>query len=546
MTVKILKTVVTCVCALFLNQSYGIAVPDINTLTVEEKVGQMLMVHFNGEEANEDAKRLIQNAHVGGFIYYNWSNGLQNPAQVQKLSVGLQKLAKSISPGIPLLISIDQEGGVVTRLSTGFTVFPGNLAIAQTKHWKYAASSAFVTGQELKAVGINMNLAPVVDVNSNPLNPIIGVRAFSSSPEEVALLGKLSLHGYQKAGIMATLKHFPGHGDVVTDSHVGLPVVKKSLEELERTEFLPFKRLLKKADAIMTAHILFPSIDPQNCATLSSIILEDLLRKQWGYEGVVLSDSLVMQGILNNCSGFEEAAIRAIQAGNDILILGGQSLNDKGRSELKPDDVLCIHSALVRAVNGGVISKEKLDASVQRILNLKKKYHLFNEQYPGAKEIAQFVNTPAHQELAKKIAKESVRILKKNRTPLPFDMTEKKVAVFAPETINKAVQSTTLLNIGTENRQLFFKNLNPGEEELKKAQIITEWADVIVVCSYNAWKNEAQLRFVENLQTSGKPVFTIAVRDPEDAERLPKDSFVVATYSPTANSIQAALDLIVK
>jgi beta-N-acetylhexosaminidase len=398
----LINTLVTSICVL--GTAYATETLDINTLTVEEKVGQMLMVHFNGEAANEDANLLLQQAHVGGFIYYNWSNGLQNPAQVQKLSVGLQKLAKSISPHIPLLISIDQEGGVVRRLTTGFTRFPSNFAIAQTKHPKYAALSSFYTGQELKAVGINMNLAPVVDVNSNPLNPCIGVRSFSSSPEEVALLGKLSLQGYQKAGIIATLKHFPGHGDVTVDSHIGLPLVKKSLEELERTEFLPFKRLLKKTDAIMTAHILIPSLDPQNCATLSTIILEDLLRKQWGYEGVILSDSLVMQGVLDRCSSIDEAAIRAIQAGNDILILGGQALNNKGCTELKPDDIIRIHRRLVAAVNEGQIPKERLDISLQRILKLKRKYQLFKKQYPDAKDIAQFVNTPTHQQLAKEIA----------------------------------------------------------------------------------------------------------------------------------------------
>ena len=529
--------------SLFANAS---DVLDINTLTVEEKVGQMLMVHFTGEEANEDAKRLLQQAHVGGFIYYNWANGLQNPAQVQNLSVGLQKLAKTISPNIPLLISIDQEGGVVTRLTSGFTVFPSNFAIAQTKHPKYAALSAFTTGQELKAVGINMNLAPVVDVSSNPLNPSVGVRSFSSSPKEVAHLGKLSLQGYQKAGIIATLKHFPGHGDVTVDSHIGLPIINKPLKDLEATEFFPFKKLLKNADAIMTAHLLIPSLDPQNCATLSSIILEDLLRKQWGYEGVIVSDSLVMQGVLDKCSSVNGAAIRAIQAGNDILILGGRALNDKGYAELKPDDIIRLHKHLVAAVNEGQISKERLDASIQRILKLKRKYQLFNEQYPDGKEIAKYVNTPAHQLLAKQIAKDSVKILKRNSTPLPFDMTQKNVAVVAPEVVNTASQNSSLMQLGKEIRSFFFKNLNPEEEELKKAQILTEWADVIIACSYNAWKNESQLRFLESLQKLGKPVFIIALRDPQDAEKLSAGSFVIATYSPTSYSIEAALNLIVK
>lgn len=396
-----LKTLI--LSAFCINCSHATTIPEIDTLSIEEKVGQMLIVHFNGEEANEEAKRFLEKIHFGGVIYYKWSNGLHNPAQVQQLSNGLQKLAKSSSPCIPLFIAVDQEGGRVTRLTTGFTQFPGNLAIAQTNHPEFVEASAFAIGQELKAVGINMNFAPVVDVNSNPLNPIIGARSFSSSPEEVALLGRLALQGYRKAGIIATLKHFPGHGDTSVDSHLDLPVVKKSIEELERTEFLPFKRLVKQADAIMTAHILLPSLDPQNCATLSKIVLEDLLRNQWGYEGVILSDSLVMQGILKNSSSIEEAALRAIQGGNDILILGGKALNGKESRELKFDDILRIHTRLVAAVQAGEISKDRLNASVKRILKLKNAYQLFKESYPDANDIVQYVNTTANQKLVKKI-----------------------------------------------------------------------------------------------------------------------------------------------
>ena len=211
----------------------------LERMTLEEKVGQLFVAHFRGEVANEDAKNLIQDVKVGGIIYYNWSNGLTSPEQARELSAGLQALSQQNRIPIPLLISADQEGGVVIRLNNGFTIFPGNKALGMTGNPKLAEEAALATGKELRAVGINMNLAPVVDVNSEPRNPVIGIRAFSDSPETVLAFGKMALSGYNQAHTIATLKHFPGHGDVLVDSHENLPVNQKSIKELEHTELLP-------------------------------------------------------------------------------------------------------------------------------------------------------------------------------------------------------------------------------------------------------------------------------------------------------------------
>lgn len=181
---------------------------DASKLSLEEKVGQLLMVHFHGEVANEEAKNLIQDTKVGGIIYYNWSNGLDSPEQVRMLSESLQALVKKNLNPIPLLIAVDQEGGVVSRLSKGFTQFPGNRALGETSHPELAEESAFIIGCELQAVGVNMNLAPVVDINSNPRNPIIGIRSFGEDSDTVIAFGKSALQGYAAAQIIATLKHF--------------------------------------------------------------------------------------------------------------------------------------------------------------------------------------------------------------------------------------------------------------------------------------------------------------------------------------------------
>ena len=363
-------------------------------MSLEEKAGQLLMVHFNGETVNDDAKTLIQKVHVGGFIYYNWANGLNSPEQVSALSRELQKLST-----IPLFIAIDQEGGRVARLTKGFTIFPGNKALGMTGDPELAEQCAFAMGQELHAVGVNFNLAPVVDVNSNPQNPVIGTRSFGDSPEIVIAFAQKAIQGYHRAKIITAIKHFPGHGDVSIDSHQDLPLVQKTQSQLQRLEFLPFSKLAAETDTIMTAHILVPSIDPDNCATLSKNVL-DILRKDFGFKGIIVSDSLVMKGLLKNCASIDEAAIRAINAGCDILILGGKQLmGTEGDLELTVKDVERIHRSLIQAVKIGQISTSRIDDAVQRILKLKSQYQISVVDENEEKSI----NTKEHQNLAKKI-----------------------------------------------------------------------------------------------------------------------------------------------
>ncbi len=374
-------------------------------LSLEERVGQLLMAHFHGEVANEEAKALIQDTKIGNIIYYNWSNGLTSPEQIQRLSSGLQALAGQTPAKIPLLIATDQEGGLVSRCEKGFTIFPGNKALGETGDADLAEEAAFVMGQELKAVGINMNLAPVIDVNINPQNPVIGSRSFGDQPEMVAAFGERALQGYKKAGVIATLKHFPGHGDVSVDSHYDLPVVNKSLEELQKVELMPFAKLQCVADAIMTAHIMSP-LDRDHCATLSLKTLS-YLRDQMGFQGVIVSDSLVMQGVLNQCQvadsdyvlSVADAAIRALQSGHDLLILGGKQLiGAHANLELTVADIQRIHATIVQAVTSGRITEDRINQAVARVLKLKEKAIVSN--VPSLSSI----NTKASQALAQKIS----------------------------------------------------------------------------------------------------------------------------------------------
>lgn len=341
------------------------------TMSLEEKVGQILMVHFHGCEANEEARELIQELHVGGIIFYTWSNGLDSPEQVQRLCTGLQTLAQHNRNPIPLLLAVDQEGGKVSRFKSGFTQIPNNQVIALAGDPATAEAAARTIGTELRSVGINMNLAPVVDVNCNPNNVIIGARSFGADPATVVTFGAAALRGYHQAQVLTTLKHYPGHGDVSVDSHHGLPVVNKSLQELQEMELLPFAQLAHSTDAIMTAHIVVPALDADNCATLSEKVL-GYLRNTIGFRGVIIADSLVMEGVLQKCSSVDEAAIQALNAGCDILLLGGKLFQgERAGFELSVDDIKRIHTSLVAAVRSGRIPLSRLDSVVERVMQLK-------------------------------------------------------------------------------------------------------------------------------------------------------------------------------
>lgn len=527
-----------CIALFFLNTLFSQERSWLEEMSIEEKVGQLLMVHFHGEVANEDAKVLVQDLKVGGILYYNWSNGLTSPSQVQSLSEGLQKLAKENGHPIPLLIAADQEGGVVARLQSGFTIFPGNRALGETGDPSLAERASFAMGEELRAVGINMNLAPVVDVNSHPKNPVIGIRSFGESPETVAAFGEKALVGFRQAGVIATLKHFPGYGDVAVDPHEDLPRIDRSKEELERVELLPFAKLASSADAIMTAHILVPALDPENCSTLSEKTLQ-YLREKIGFQGVIVADSLVMDGVLKKCQSVDEASLMALNAGCDLLILGGKLLmGEHAGFELTVADVQRIHSFLVQAVKKGVIAEEKLDRAVERILELKERY---SSSPMTLAPLHKKVGVLEHRVLAQKIGSLALKVTEKKPTQIG-SLKDRKIFVVAPTLLEPTLASTSLFQLGKSTNSYFFQGLNPSESEIESAERQAVEADAVIICSYNAWKNPSAIALAQKLSSLGKPVILLVVRDPLDATLLPQAHLMFKSFSPTVPSIQAICD----
>jgi beta-N-acetylhexosaminidase len=344
----------------------------VDTMSLEEKVGQLLIVHFYGKDANANSNFLIQKLYVGGIIYYEWANGLESYDQIKHLSLSLQKQAQQNSHPIPLWLCVDQEGGKVTRLKQGFTQFISNKILAEKYDLQLTYKNANQMALELKSVGINWNFAPVVDL-ANP-GSYMEDRCYGADPNQVIQHAQVFIQAFENQNVLCCLKHFPGHGSVKTDSHQDLPVQLKTENELFNSDLIPFVHLSNIAPAIMTAHIQVPGLDPKNCSTLSPIILETLLRKKIGFEGIIISDSLAMEGVLKNASSIEEVAIQAFNAGCDILLLGGKQLNgEKQNFEINIQDIEKIHHALVHAVRSGRLSEEKINYSVDRILRWKQK-----------------------------------------------------------------------------------------------------------------------------------------------------------------------------
>lgn len=521
-----------------ISSAFSFGSETLQSMTLEEKVGQVLIVHFHGTTANEEARRLIQDTKVGGVIYYNWANELSSPEQVKMLSLGLQILTKMNPHPIPLLITTDQEGGIVARLNNGFTQFPGNKALGMTGDPDLAEQAAYAMGQEMSAVGINMNLAPVVDVNINPRNPVIGIRSFGDNPVTVLAYGKKALDGYNKAKIITTLKHFPGHGDVEVDSHEDLPMINKSIEELERVELLPFAGLGSAADAIMTAHLLVPAFDAENCSTVSQKTLS-YLKNKIGFKGVIISDSLVMEGILKKCQTVDEAAIQALNAGCDILILGGKQLAQGNQSlELTIDDIQRIHSSISTAVKTGRIAEARLNDAVEKILKLKGRYI-----DPKLPEIYEVVNTPEHRAIAQMIASKALQVVKID-SALTLPLNKRKICIFAPQLLSDNINQTSLSEMGTTTDTCFYSDLNPSDGEVDTLKQRAEAADALIVYSYNTWKNPSQVTLIQSLLNTGKPLILLVIRDPLDAALFPRANIIINTFSPTSVSIQATCDLL--
>ncbi|MFG1750865.1 glycoside hydrolase family 3 protein [Streptosporangium sandarakinum] len=335
-------------------------------MSLEEKVGQLFMPVVYGADpgtvSGENSARFgadtpakaVAKYRPGGVILFPWAGNVKSVRQVVALTNGLQKA----SPKIPLLIGADQENGRVSRLAPLVTAMPGASVIGATGDPSLARKAAEVTGSELRALGINLDFAPVADVNINPRNPVIGPRAYGSDPAKVSRMVAAAVKGFHDSGTATAAKHFPGHGDTDVDSHSGLPVIRHSLSQWRKLDAPPFAAAIgAKTDVVMSAHVVMPKLDPSgDPSTLSKPILTGLLRDRLGFDGVVSTDALDMAGVRKKY-GDAQVPVRAILAGVDLLLM--------------PPNFTKAYDAVLAAVKSGKISRARLDQSVRRLLTLK-------------------------------------------------------------------------------------------------------------------------------------------------------------------------------
>lgn len=333
----------------------------IKSMTLKEKIGQLLIVGFEGTTINEDIKKYINDYKVGGVIFF--SRNIKNIDQSIKLINDIKIQNKKNN--IPLFISIDEEGGRVSRLPSEFKRLPSAKIIGDIDKKEVSFEYGKIIGERLDKLGFNLDFAPVLDINSNLNNPVIGDRAFGNKTEVVTRNGIATMKGLKDKGIIAGIKHFPGHGDTEIDSHKDLPIIDKDIKALKELELVPFKNAIEEgADMIMIGHILYKDIDESYPATMSKTIIEEILRNELSFEGVVISDDMTMGAVLKNYS-LEDASVKYLNSGGDILLI----CHGEDNPEL-------VFKAVEDAVNSQKISEKKIDEKVYRILNLKEKYNI--------------------------------------------------------------------------------------------------------------------------------------------------------------------------
>ncbi|HZX45854.1 MAG TPA: beta-N-acetylhexosaminidase [Clostridia bacterium] len=331
-------------------------------MTPEEKVGQLLMVGIEGTELDGDTAKFLKERRIGGVILFG--RNIQSVEQAAALTEALKGLETGPG-GVGMLIGTDQEGGRVNRLPGERGKFPSAKALAADGGPERVREAAGEMAAQLKEMGINLNFAPILDINSNPNNPVIGDRAFGSDPETVSKMGLAFIRGTLDQGIIPVAKHFPGHGDTLVDSHTDLPVVENTMDRLQSFELVPFKKAVEGGiPAIMSAHMLLPQIDSDNPATLSPEIIGGILRERLGFDGVVVSDDLDM-GAITKLYSPGEAAVRAVKAGIDIVLIGHTR-----------DNMASVFDALAEALRSGEIDQETIDRAVKRVLVLKERFGL--------------------------------------------------------------------------------------------------------------------------------------------------------------------------
>ena len=512
----------------------------------------------NITELNDEIKMALTNHHFGGTVLF--AENFRDAEQTLRLVADMQQTNQS-GGGIPLFVSVDQEGGNVARIGFG-TSGVGNMALAATNNPDNARLMARVYGEELSLLGINTDFAPVMDVHSNPANPVIGVRSFSDSPDVVAEYGIAYMNGLHDTNTIATLKHFPGHGNTDADSHTGFPCIKSSLDELKKSDLIPFKKAIDAgADMVMTAHIQYPMIETNTYtsistgekvylpATMSSTILTDLLRKEMGFDGVIVSDALDMAAITENFN-VEDVLTLTINSGVNMLILPLVTNTQLFQHTLNITDMA------VNLAQSGKISIDRIDDSVRRILLLKQKYGLLEKTNFNVTESQIYnaiinVGSKAHKDVALNIANEALTLLKNkdNAFPLNVKDNEKVLILFADNcasrvgNVDLAKKMLKEKGITLDSQISVMVNTTENSEECVKEASKADHC-ILVYRTYSTacldegtdagFSSAVFDSIINKRHDVGKKSILVSCQLPYDAARFLKADAVILTYNSAA------------
>ena len=490
-------------------------------MTIKQMLGQKLIFGFHGTELSEEFIALIREYRIGNVILFR--RNVESAGQLRRLCGQIQSLIREVT-GYPAFIVIDQEGGIVSRLPDDAVTVPNAMAVAATNDPENARLCAEVTIRQLQGLGVNFNMAPVLDVNTNPDNPVIGVRSFGDDPEKAAAFGEATVRAYENTGVFCCGKHFPGHGDTSVDSHLGLPRVEKTLEELEAAELIPFRRCIDAGiPAIMSSHILFPNIEKENIpGTMSRTIITDLLKGKLGFRGLVFSDCMEMEAI-QKYYGTARGAVAAFKAGVDLAELS-KTIG------LMYDTARAVNEAAER----GEFDMEELRQSVEKILAVKKQ--MLEQPRP------ELTNLRRDRELVERVHRQaitccrgSVPVLDENtffcgcgdyRVSLAGNPEDR--AVSFPEHMAAAFGGGAMVTAK-----------DPGEAEIRAVAEAAARYDRIVLGTSNAHLFPGQLALAKALAETGKELVAVALRNPYDLPALPECSCKIAAFDYSQPCFQA-------
>lgn len=492
-------------------------------MSLEQKLAQMFLVGLFGKSISISEQEFIERWQPGGVFLLEKNAG--HPAEITRLTNVLQQTILDAG-GSPLWIATDQEGGIIARLKEGFTSWPVWMLLTASGDNDLAFRAGAAIAQELAAVGVNMNLAPVADVNTNPANPIIGRRSFGSEPEKVAPILAAWISGMQSGGVMAVAKHFPGHGDTDSDSHLTLPRLDLDRARLETTELLPFRAAAQaEVGTVMVGHMWLPLFDDDPlAASLSNAVVTKLLREEMGYSGLIMTDALDMDAV-DTVYPPEEAAKMAILAGNDLLILG---------AHYGPEVHIRVIDFLAAAVRSGEIDEARIDASVRRILAAKQAYGLLAWQPLDPEMAVERINREAHEALVTELFLAGVTVVFDRESLIPIAAEETVLLIYPAirPSVKEACQQIR------PDAQSIGVAQYPTAEERNWSIESAKRADAVVIFTLNADSNPDQQRLVQQLPQ--EKTAAVALWSPYDVLSFPTIGAYMVTYSQIPPAAETA------